>query len=125
VRILIAWPGVLLGLSILFPDAWHAEDSLVPLGGGPGTPEPVPGLWNLLRAEGRARALPDQGWAWLLPAPTAHARLAQAEAHGQVAADWRHRDRGVATLRLQRLGSLLCLTEARGGSDVLLGAFPA
>jgi hypothetical protein len=125
VRILIAWPGLLLGLSTLFPGAWYAEGPLVPLGEGPGTPEPTPGLWDLLRAEGRALALPDQGWAWLLPAATAHARLAQAEVHGQAAVEWRYQDRGDATLRLQRLGPLLCLTEVRGGSDVLLGTFPA
>lgn len=125
VRVLLAWPGVLVGLPGLGKDGWFAEGPLVPLGDGPGTPEPVPGLWNLLRAEAKALALPDQGWAWLLPPESAHARLADAEAHGAEAAAWRHRDRGATTLRLQRLSPLLCLTETRTGSDFLLGAFPA
>jgi hypothetical protein len=49
----------------------------------------------------------------------------QAEAHGQTASDRLHRDRRDAVLRLQRLSLLPYLTEIRGGSDVLLGAFPA
>jgi len=124
VRAVVAWPGVLVGLAAVHENAWYAEGPLVPLGEGPGTPEPAPGLWALLRAEAARTGLPDQGWTWLSAESSAHARAATALAHGEAAA-WRHAERPGRTLRLQRLGPLLCLTEVAMGSDFLLGAFPA